>query len=142
MAAETSDARLRAEIRDLAPRPVVGDLACAILSAILRLGEAHTRMLGREDLRRLAAAPCAPEDIEAAVTLLSRDEIGALEAFGMVHDPETDDLVEFPDEDFAEFRKSGLAVHPVSGEIVPGAAVMIFHASRPSLFDASPEGPA
>lgn len=134
-----SDARLSARILDLAPRHGVGAIACAIFAEVRRLGEARTRMLGNDALAQLAGRPCARQDLADAAALLSRDEIGVLAPFGMVHDPEEDELIEIDVEDFAEFLKSGIAVHPLSGEIIPAAAVSIFHASRASIFEgASP----
>jgi hypothetical protein len=140
MAEGISDSRLSARILDLAPRPGVGTVACAIFAAVRRLGEAQTRMLGHDALAQLAGRPCARQDLADAAALLARDEIGVLAPFGMVHDPEEDEIIELLEEDFAEFLATGVAVHPLSGEIIPGAAVSIFHASRAAIFDApSPE---
>jgi hypothetical protein len=140
MAEKPSDARLSARILDLAPRPGVGTIACAIFAEVRRLGEAQTRMLWRDALLQMAGRSCLDEDLSEAVALLCRDDIGVLEPFGMVHDPEEDEMIDLLADEFTEFLATGVAVHPISGEIIPAEDISIFHSSRPSIFaETSPE---
>jgi len=118
-------------LNDLAASASILGIAAVMAQSLEARDCSSLRMLSLQQLIAVTGAEGEPEEIVAAAELLSRPEIGLLAAFGMIFDPDGSEY-SLEDEEFAEFRRSGTAVHPQWGTILPAERVQVFYDAAPS----------
>lgn len=95
-------------------------LSIDILSFLADLPESELKVLTFRTLAGAAGRKPFDADLLAAINILS-GSLSLLDAHAFFVD-ENDKEYELDDEEFAEARRSGEIVHPVSGELIPEAA--------------------
>lgn len=115
----------------IAPRNVA-ELAATMAARLSARDCKDLRMLSIGQLAEITGTRGALADLLAAAEILCLPKIGILTMFGMIFDADGQEHA-LEDEDFSEFRRSGVAVHPHWGTILPAERVQIFYDASSSV---------
>lgn len=118
-------------LKDVIAPAKVADLAAGMAAGLAKRNCSQLRMLSLGQLAEIAGVTGDMSDIAAAAEILCLPKIGKLTMFGMIFDEDgTGHALEA--EEFADFRRSGEAVHPHWGTILSAERVQVFYDAAPS----------
>lgn len=109
--------RIKADVRAVWAQMPAAELALRLVDFIHRLPADQTAMLTYPTLLRAVGKPGVDEELFAAINLLVSSRIAALELNGLFVDDDRE--IPLTAEIITAARKSGVFIHPDTGELVP-----------------------